>query len=190
MEALFIRKSRDRWEIVIDGECWKEVHPTIFGKKPHFPPFKPDNLQEIFDAYETRRVKSYLLWLLSRQNYHSDQLKKTLREKLVQQKTIDEALDNLQKGGYLDDEAWLKSFIQTQKKRVGLPLIRAKLKAKGIKVNMDEFEFEDDADAIKYLLETRYRSKDLSDFKIRQKVIASLMRKGFKYSSIINSFVN
>jgi regulatory protein len=190
MEALFIRKSRDRWEIVIEGECWKEVHPTIFGKKPLFPPFKPDNLQEIFDAYETRRVKSYLLWLLSRQSYHSDQLKKMLREKLVQPKTIDAALDNLQKGGYLDDEGWLKSFIGTQKKRMGLPLIQAKLRAKGIRVNSVEFGIEDEGDAIRHLLETRYHSKDLSDFKIRQKVIASLMRKGFKYSSILNSFVN
>lgn len=189
MEAIFIRKSRDRWEIVIEGESWKEVHPTIFGKKPLFPPFKLDNLQEIFDAYETKRVKSYLLWLLSRQSYHSDQLRKMLHEKLVQSKTSDKVLTELQNAGYLDDEAWLKSYIQAQKKRVGLPLIRAKLRAKGIFVNAEETESEDEKEAILHLFETRYRSKDLSDYKIRQKVIASLMRKGFKYENI-NAILN
>lgn len=185
----FRQLGRDRWEILIDGEKWGEVHRTIFGKKPSFPPICSD-FQEIFDAYEFRRVKNYLLWLLSKQSYHSQQLAKMLRERLVQQKTIVLALKDLQDAGFLDDEGWLNSFIQIQKKKYGLPIILSKLRAKGItSYHLEEKDPQDELLAIQQLLQTRYRNKDLTDFKTRQKVFAALMRKGFSYDNI-RSFVN
>ena len=90
------------------------------------------DFQAVFDGYEYRRVKNYVLWRLSKQSYHSEQLSKLLRERLVQDKTIHHVITELQDAGYLDDEMWLKVFLRSQQKRYGLPLILSKLRAKGL----------------------------------------------------------
>ena len=193
MKVSFVPKEgrRERWQIIVDGEEWREVHRTIFGAKPVFPPLSQDSdFQAIFDGYEHRRVKNYVLWRLSKQSYHSEQMSKMLRERLVQERTIDSVLKELQESGYLDDEAWLKAFVRSQQKRYGLPIILSKLRMKGLSVGTLQHLSEDrgnpegELEAIRHLLQTRYRLKDLTDYKIRQKVFASLVRKGFSFDQV------
>lgn len=191
MKVTFVPKlgRREHWEILVEGEKWRDVHRTIFGAKPKFPPVESD-IQAIFNQYEYKRVKGYLLWLLSKQSYHSEQLSKMLRERLVQPETIRSALKELQDAGYLDDDSWLNTFLKAQKRRYGLPHILAKLRLKGFSsitlqsIQENWSDHEEEKGAIEHLLQTRYRTKDLSDYKTRQKVIASLMRKGFTYDCI------
>ena len=40
MQVSFVPKEgrRERWEIFVEGEKMEEVHRTIFGAKPLFPP--------------------------------------------------------------------------------------------------------------------------------------------------------
>jgi regulatory protein len=110
--------NRDHWEIVVDDEKWREVHRAIFGRKPIFPSLpSEDKLQSVFDTLEYRRVKGYVLWRLSTQSYHSEQLAKLLRDRLVQTHTIQRVLQEYQGMGFLDDEAWLQSFMRIQQKR-------------------------------------------------------------------------
>jgi regulatory protein len=182
---------KDFWEIRIDGDEWRVVHRTIFGSKPRFPAVSDDSsVDDLFDQYEYERVKRYLLWRLSKQSCHSDQLAKQLRERLVQSHTIDQILEEFKRAGYLDDEAWLKAFMRGQQKTQGLPLILSKLGAKGLSPeSLDGIaETYQDRDgellAIRHLLTTRYRSKNLSDRNTRQKVIGSLLRRGFSYDQV------
>lgn len=193
MKVSFVPKEgrRELWQILVDDEDWRDVHRTIFGAKPLFPPLAPgSDFRAIFDGYEHRRVKNYVLWRLSKQSYHSEQLSKMLRERLVQEKTIHSVLKELQESGYLDDEAWLKAFVRSQQKRYGLPLILSKLRMKGLSaqtlqhLSEDRSNPEDELDAIRHLLQTRYRLKDLADYKTRQKVFASLVRKGFSFDQV------
>ena len=98
--------NRERWEILVDGEKWREVHRSIFGRSPSLPPISDENeLQGLFNAYEYRRVKGYVLWRLSTQTYHSEQLAKLLRDRLVQNHAIDQVIREYQEIGALDDEA-------------------------------------------------------------------------------------
>jgi regulatory protein len=183
--------NRDRWEILVDGEKWIEVHRAIFGRKPSFPPLShQENLQSVFDAFEYRRVKGYVLWRLSTQSYHSEQLAKLLRERLVQHGTIDRVLKEYQEMSFLDDDAWLQSFMRIQQKRYSLRVIVSKLHAKGLstktiqRVAKEWKNPEEEMEAIQHLLKTRYRTKDLSQYQDRQKVIAALMRKGYTFDQI------
>ncbi len=186
--------NKDRWEILVDGEKWREVHRAIFGRKPHFSPSSEENLQSIFDVFEYKRVKGYVLWRLSIQSYHSEQLAKLLRDRLVQNKTIDRVLQEYREMGFLDDELWLQSFMRTQQKRYSLRLILSKLHAKGLSAETlqqlaKEWKNpEEELQAIQHLLKTKYRSKDLTQYKNRQKVIASLIRKGYSFDQIQASF--
>jgi regulatory protein len=95
--------------------------------------------------------------------------------------------------GVIDDEAWVASFVRSQSKRCGLRIIQQKLRAKGISADTSSFAGDSPAaenEAILHLLNTRYRKKDLSQTKEKQKVIASLMRKGFAYQQIIAALQN
>ena len=196
MKVVFVPKQgrKEQWEIFVEGERWKDVHRTIFGAKPLFPPVVSGALQSIFDEYEYRRVKQYVLWRLSKQSYHSEHLSRLLSERLVQQKTRDRVLKEFQDAGYLDDDAWLKAFLNSQKKKCGLHLILSKLRKKGFsshtlqKISENWADEADDLQAIGHLLNTRYRLKDLKDYKIRQRVFAALVRKGFSFENIREAF--
>ncbi len=183
--------NRDRWEILLNGEKWREVHRAIFGRQPTFPPLpSEEELQTVFDAFEYRRVKGYVLWRLSSQSYHSEQLAKLLRDRLVQNKTIERVLQDYREIGFLDDELWLQSFMRIQQRRYGLRFILNKLYAKGLssetiqRLAKEWQNPEEEIQAIQHLLKTRYRTKDLTQYKSRQKVVAALVRKGYSFEQV------
>lgn len=182
--------NRDRWDILVNGEKWREGHRAIFGRKPIFSSSDNQNWQHLFDHFEYLRVKNYVLWRLSTQSYHSEQLGKLLRDRLVQDNMIDRVIQEYREMGFLDDEAWLQGFMRIQQKRYGLRFILNKLRMKGLSsktIQNLENEWknsDEESQAIQHLINTRYRSKDLKDFKSRQKVIAALMRKGYGFDQI------
>lgn len=183
--------NKERWEIFLDGEKWREVHRTIFGKHPSFS--KVQSIEEweaVFDAMEYQRAKGYVVWRLSSQSYHSEQLVKLLRERLVRAKTIEKVIHDCRQAGYFDDAGWLRNYIASRQKKESIRSILQKLKSKGLTdeslegLSEEWMNPEDELQAIQQLLQTRYRSKDLSQFKEKQKVIASLMRKGYRYDQV------
>lgn len=181
----------DRWTMIVNGEVWREVHRTIFGRHPIFPPVEAqDHLQEVFDAFEYRRVKAYILWRLSNQSCHSEQLAKGLQDRLVQSHTIERVIEEYRDMGMLDDESWTEGFIRSQQKRYALRHILNTLHRKGLssdtiqKIAQKWINPDEELKAIEHLIERRYRSKDLTDYKTRQKVIASLARKGYSFDQI------
>ena len=182
--------SRDRWQIWVDGELWKEVHTSIFGRHPKFPSLSSEsNLETTFDTYEYQRVRNYVIWRLSSQAYHSEMLKKLLRNKCVQSHTIERVIQEFQEKGLLDDALWIQFFMQSQQKRYGMKVILAKLYAKGLtkesleKIS-EEWQHSSEEENIRRILETKYRRKDLSDYKERQKAFVYLSRKGYSFETI------
>ena len=199
MQVAFRAKegNQKRWEIFINEEKWREVHRAIFGRKPAFPPLESlEELPVIFDAFEYRRVKGYVLWRLSTQSYHSEQLAKLLKERLVQNQTITRVLQEYMDIGFLNDEMWLQTFMRSHQKRYSLRLILSKLHAKGLssetvqEVAKNWKDPEVEFHALQHLLQTRYRNKDFSQREIKQKVIAALARKGYSFSQIQEAFQN
>ncbi len=177
--------------IFLDGEAWRDIHTSIFGRDPSCPSCATRaEWKEVFEKWEYQRVKNYVIWRLSNQPYHSQQLHKLLRERLVCQQTISKVIDECLSSGYLDDETWIESFMRSQKKKNGLRSILLKLQAKGLTAEtLQEIRSnwncpEEEKGAIAYLLRTRYRNKNLNDFREKQKVIASLMRKGYAFEQI------
>lgn len=177
--------------IFVDGEPWRDIHTSIFGKNFSFPPCATRTEWKVFfEKWEYQRVKNYVIWRLSTQPYHSEQLQKLLRERLVRQQTITKVLEECLSSGYLNDEAWIESFMRNQQKKNGLRSILLKLQAKGLtaetvqEIRSNWNRPEEEKEAILSLLRTRYRSKNLNDFREKQKTIASLMRKGYAFEQI------
>lgn len=193
MQVTFQPKAgdRDRWEILVNGEKQREVHRTIFGRHPVFPPFSAENdFQSLFDSLEYRRVKGYILWRLSTQSYHSEMLIKLLRERLVQSHTIERLIEEMHRMGVLDDEAWLQNFFRVQQKRYSLSSILSKLHSKGFssetlqRLAKERKNPEEEIQAILSLLNKRYAKHDFTQYKIRQKVISALVRKGYPFDQV------
>ncbi len=182
---------QERWEIFIDGEKWREVHRSVFGRHPRFPSVNTwQEWQNVFDLTEYQRVRNYVIWRLSAQSYHSEQLGQLLRDRLVQRQTIERVLEEFKASGYLNDEVWIQAFMRSQQKRYSLRLILSKLQAKGFssetiqRLALEWKNPEEEQQAIQHLLDTRYRSKDLSQYKERQKVMAALLRKGYAFDQV------
>lgn len=186
---------RGVFSVYIEEEFFTDIHASIFGKKPKLT-FHLEDLHEQFFQQEYLKVKAFVLRRLSQRNYSSFELKKKLKECLVSTRSIEGVLDECRHLGYLDDQSWLEGYISTlQIKKMGPRAIMMKLQSKGVpeeaylailaKVVTPENQLE----RIVKLLETRYKTRDLTDYKEKQKVIASLLRKGFDFE-LISSCVN
>jgi regulatory protein len=179
--------------LYVDGEAWRDIHSAWAGHHPVFPVCTTlEEWEDAFDKFEYKRVKGYVIWRLSAQPYHSQMLHKMLRERYARSSTIDKVLKEFQALGYINDEAWIDSYIASRQKRYGFNAILAQLRSKGLTadvlqaIEMPEKKEEQEKEGILHLLRTRYRSKDLSEYKTKQKVFASLMRKGFAFENIQN----
>lgn len=133
-------------------------------------------------------ARKLLFKKLGMRNYTTSELKRWLKEKGASESDIATLLKECQQLGYIDDGQWLESFVRTQRaKRYGNRMIALKLMQKGFSepdISKALSQGQDEEMAIKHLLQSRYRSRDLSDPRQRQKVIASLARRGFSLAMI------
>lgn len=181
--------------IFINGEEYQKIHSSIFGKKPRFLACSSEEeWQKAFEKMEYARTKNYVLRRLSARYYHSAQLIKLLKERLVSLSTITKIIDECQHWGYLNDVDWIHAFVKSHRKKLGLSVIWRKLQQKGIpreeidRLREDYRDSEAECESIRHLLKTKYRNKDLQSYKERNKVIASLLRKGFNFETIDRAF--
>jgi regulatory protein len=183
------------YALMRDGQEWRIVHLSIFGKAPAFPEGTLAKIEERFTELELKGAKLFLLRRLALKSYHSSELHELLAERKVTTKTICQLIAEFTKQGYINDESWLCSTIRSlRQRRFGFKVIAFRLRSKGIEDSDIETAIQaykdteqstpDDRTMIKHLLSTRYAKQQLSNRKERQKVIAALARKGFTFDDI------
>lgn len=173
--------------IFVDEEPWRDIHCSIFG----YQKFEIKSIEQ-FELLEQKKVKSFVYKKLAQQNYSSHGLTKILKDFLVPKVLIQAVIQDCQDLGYINDEDWLKSFIRGAKaKKNGPRTILQKLLAKGFDKETASVALENEDSPkdrvmrIRKLLETRYKKYDLKDYKEKQKVVASLVRKGYSFEDIL-----
>lgn len=178
---------RGLFTLMVDQEPWREIHRTIFGKKPSF----PKNIQNItefeaaFAAAEHAGARRYAVWRLSRFSQSAHTLTSALERLLVSEECRQRVIQELIAAGFLNDEEYSKRLVASECARGrGPAAARAKLHRKGIDEDLAAEalqEMDDDTQraSIQRLMTTRYARRNLTDYKERQKVIASLIRRGF-----------
>ncbi|MBA3957945.1 MAG: regulatory protein RecX [Parachlamydiaceae bacterium] len=178
--------------ISVDGEPWGEIHTMIFGKRPSFPTCNSlEEFEQAFRAVEYRAALNYALRRLSVRSLSSNEMRKSLVERLVSPDTISKVIQECMQNGYLNDEVWLDAFVRgLLSKKLGPRAMMYKLRLKGVSQSDAEriLESSDNPEAcqerIAKLVATRYRTRDLTDYHEREKVIAALMRKGFNLDDV------
>jgi len=133
------------------------------------------------------RVKSYVVKRLAMRSFSTQELTKTLRQKKVAPELVEILLQEFLQLGYLNDEAWLESFLAgCTRKKLGPHAIAQKLYQKGYSQSQIEAIVSqiDSKDSLSQLIASKYKNRNLDDPKEKRKVIASLCRKGFQLDEI------
>src|SRR5437868_8938032 len=179
--------------VIVDDDHWRDIHTTIFGKRPSFPDpcHSIEDLEAWFLKTEYKLALQYAIKRLSLKNQPSTELQQALEQKLVSPSVIEKVIRECQSQGFLNDEYWLECFIRAKlSKNISTNAILMKLRVKGINRKTAEGAIakldgnQRQPEQISKLLSTKYRNKDLNDYKTQQKVVASLLRKGFSLDSI------
>lgn len=179
--------------ILVDDEEWRDIHTHIFGKKPslHTVCKSFQDLEDQFPTLEHRAALNYTMRKLTVKSLPSGELEKNLQERLVSDETIERIISECQRLGYLNDNDWVESFIKRQMARnLGPQAIAMKLRAKNVSQDLIQHAMSKldnpalQKQRIQHLLQTKYRTRDLTDYKSRSKVVASLARKGFSFQDI------
>lgn len=178
------------WHLSVQDDFHREIHSSIFGKRPKFSFYNGD-LAEQFSQKEFERSRYFVLKRLSQRSYSSFELRKQLEDRLVSQQTIEKVIADCVHLGYLDDQAWLEQFVRSQMlRKTGPKMIEAKLYQKKVPKSFYEPVLSklatnnEQKDAVQRLMRTRFRNKDLKDFKERQKVFGALVRKGYSFEIV------
>jgi len=184
-------------KIFVDGELFKEVSVTLFGKRPSLPKHLEDidSLNVFFAEEEFQRGRSYALKCLGNRNYLTSQLEEALLNKLVDPKNAERILSDCKRYGYLDDDAYIEGYIrQCIARHDGPQKIITKLRGKGVSYTLASEKVaaftDDQGEQIRHLLKTRYSRYNLDDYKEKQKAITALQRKGFPLDEIFDCLGN
>jgi regulatory protein len=177
--------------LFVDEEPCCDFHLSIFGRRPAFKASDRQELDLQLATLEYRGARRFVLKRLAMKSYYSGELRAALEKRLVSHATIEKLLSEFLLLGFLNDREWVAGMArQLHQQKHGSRVILLKLRAKGVPemeaaaavqlLNGTKGEREN----IAKLLATRYRNRDLSDPKERQKVIASLVRKGYELTDI------
>ena len=161
-----------RYRIQEDGELSEEVY------------------QEIREKVVLKRAKLRAMHLLNDMDRTESQLRTKLLNGDYPADIVDEAIAYVKSFGYINDESYIRRFIESKKNSKSKKEIYALLMKKGVDMEQvqeilsEYYGAEDSLNAIRDLLrKKRYDPKSATDQETR-KIYGYLARKGFGYEDI------
>ena len=124
-----------------------------------------------------------------------DRTESQLREKLLQAEfspeLVEDAVAYVKSYGYIDDERYVRNYIEYRRDQKSRRQLEQELQyRKGVPQELirkvyEELEPADEKPLIRRFLEKKGYLSGKTDDKIRQKMIAALLRKGFRMGDIL-----
>lgn len=149
------------------------------------------------EAANLKRARSYILWLLARRDYPRRTLEEKLKKKELSSLEIKTLLDGLSEEGLYREETFKKLRTrQLIRQGYGPSLIKAKMSRDRIVPSNEELDASYlDLDIsqelqLRLLIEKhskRYASRGLNPRQFKEKLIQSLVRKGFSISIVLKA---
>jgi len=162
----------------------------------------PEQLEELLTESARRKMMNKALDLLSLRDYS----RRELSDKLVtkawekkEQKDMDlgslkqqasDICDRLEELGLLNEERFARSYVDEliRRKHLSRSGLRTTLIQKGVQRDIIETVLEevdvDPVEQIRELLETKFKTRDLSDEKQKTRTVNALLRLGYRYNEI------
>lgn len=140
---------------------------------------------------QIRKAKLKALKLLERMDRTEAQLREKLLAAEFDPETTEQAIAYVKSFGYVDDERYVRNYIEYRQNQKSRGQLYQELKyRKGVEPELIRKVFEDlkpvdEKELIRRQLEKKTYAARLADGAGRQKVIASLLRKGFQMGNIL-----
>lgn len=176
----------DEYQITTDVDFWSQNYINDGTD------IDEEQWQELVDAINYRKAVNKCYDLLSRRDHSVKELRQKLL-RTVDPDNADKAIEKMLDLGYLNDEKYARTLFRHlyDNKKMSLNFIKREMYMKGI----DSFIIEDvlcenEVDNVANIVElinSKYAGK-LQGENGKQKVMASLARKGFSYSDIKSAF--
>ncbi|MDF2511505.1 MAG: hypothetical protein K0S04_1371 [Herbinix sp.] len=188
--------NKTKVNIYLDGEysfflAQKEVDQLNITEGDEIPSSFYDSLLE---KIVLPKAKLKALSILKFMNRTESELRSKLSDAGFTQSIVDKAIQYVDSYGYLNDERLAETYIRTRKNDKSKLAIKMELKQKGVDskiidlVFSEEYDTEGEEDpevvAIKKAVAKKTKSPEEMDYEAKQKLIASLYRKGFDISKI------
>ena len=193
-----IRISKNRYQIMIDGEFAFVLYK---GELSSYKVKKGENISresynEIVEKVLTKRAKLRAMNLLTAKAYTEKQLLDKLKKGQYPLCCIEQAIQYVKSYGYIDDAQYAADYLFYHGGEKNKRQLLLKLRQKGISDEIAEKAYEDycqtgfapnEEDLIcSYLNKKRF--DPAGDEKEKNKMIRSLLQKGFSYGKIMASF--
>lgn len=152
-----------------------------------------ENVYDDICSLLMRRVRERILYLITDYDRSEQNIRQKISMAGYRGSFVDDAIDSLKEYGYIDDLRFARYYAESMrdtKGRLAFAISRS-LYEKGISRDvidtvMGELDIDEDAQILKALSSKGYNEENIRqiDDKERQKLISSLMRKGFSYDLI------
>ncbi len=134
-----------------------------------------------------KRAFARLMHILEKSFKSENDIVKKLKLSFYPEEAIKDAIEKAKKFGYIDDDRYAERYINTYKDKYSKMKLKYKLLEKGINKEIIDNALEsftvDEEPMIKKLLDKKHYFETEEPDK-KQKIIASVMRQGFKYQKI------
>lgn len=176
----------DEYQITTDVDFWAE---NYIKDGTHI---TEEKWNELVTAINYKKAVNKCYDLLSRRDHSVKELRNKLL-RTVDEASADKAIDKMMELGYLDDERYADILLNhlVNEKRMSKSFIKQEMYKRGLSADiiartLDDAEIDNSSSCAELIL-TKYKNK-LNVEGGKEKVIASLMRKGFSYYDIKSAF--
>jgi len=188
------KNNKKRYNLYLNHEfyCGLTEESIVFYRIEVGRTFSQEKLNEILDSIETQFAFDKSLNLLARGMKTVYQMKNYLESKGFAPVVIENVITKLQKYNYIDDSAYIKTYISLNKKTKGEFRIKHELMLKGVSKDLiDEFVVFDDKQEIfenALMLAKKIVKDNFIDQKMLTKVNRHLLSRGFDFS-VVNEVI-
>ncbi|HBN57347.1 MAG TPA: regulatory protein RecX [Lachnospiraceae bacterium] len=153
---------------------------------------RPDQNRQEPQNSQLKKAKIKALRLLERMDRTESQLRGKLLDAEFSPEITEQAIAYVKSFGYLDDERYVRNYIEYRSQSKSRRQLEQELQfRKGVSRELiqkiyEEMEPSDERSIIRHHLDKKHYDPETCDEKQRQKLIASLLRKGFKMADILS----
>lgn len=147
-----------------------------------------ETYHEIMEDTVYRRAKQKALAILKYMDRTEQELESKLKQAYYSDEIINRTIEYIRSYHYIDDARYTSNYINSKKSTKSKRQIQAELYRKGIDKTLIEQSFESELQsddmAIQKAIHKKTDNPENMTFEEKQKLIASLCRKGFQYEDI------
>ena len=187
------QKKGERYNLFLDGEFYSGIEPDCIVKYSleNGKEFEKEKIEQIILESESFYAFNKALKYLSRSMKTENEIREYLISKQIKKEVVEITINKLYEYNYINDELFVKNYIDFYKEKYGKNKLRQNLSFKKIDDELIEkylnFDESDNLEIVVNFIKKQLIGKEL-DLKTKQKIIRNLSAKGYSFDTIKKAF--